>query len=106
MSGDNKAYHILAGAYKVGFYVQKDEYNAVLLTLIGSKLGNVECKQLVYSCPTKYTILEPTANNFIQNYIGRSDITFEDAILSDAYSDTLNTPILGDPNYNNMYNHG
>ncbi|WP_121543252.1 hypothetical protein [Candidatus Rickettsia colombianensi] len=76
----------------------------MLLTLIGSKLGNTECTQLVYSYPTKYTSFKSTVNNFIQNYIGQLNITFDDAILSAAYSDTLNTSMLGDPNYNNTYN--
>lgn len=106
MKGNNEACYILAKTYEIINRNPQYEYNSMLLILIGSKLGNTECTQLVYSYPTKYTSFESTVNNFIQNYIGRSDITFDDAILSAAYSDTLNTSILGDPNYNNMYNHG
>ncbi|ABV75309.1 Mannose-1-phosphate guanylyltransferase [Rickettsia akari str. Hartford] len=76
------------------------------LVLIGSKLGNTECTQLIDSYPTKYTSFEYTVNNFIQNYVGQSDITSDNAILSAACSDTLNIAILGDINYKNMYNQG
>ncbi|WP_341787546.1 hypothetical protein [Rickettsia endosymbiont of Cantharis rufa] len=106
MQGRHEACCILVKVNAIGFYQQKDEYSAVLLTLIGYKLGNQECQQFVAAAPTKYAFLEHTANYFVQNYIGRSDITFDDAILSSACSDTLNTSILGDPNYNNMYNLG
>ncbi|MCC8462659.1 MAG: hypothetical protein LN546_05855 [Rickettsia endosymbiont of Ecitomorpha arachnoides] len=106
MKGNNEACYILAKTYEIINRNPQDEYNSMLLILIGSKLGNTECTQLVYSYPTKYTSFKSTVNNFIQNYIGQSDITFDDAILSAAYSDTLNTSILGDQNYNNIYNHG
>ncbi|WP_410525707.1 hypothetical protein [Rickettsia endosymbiont of Ixodes pacificus] len=106
MKGNNEACYILAKTYEIINRNPQDEYNSMLLTLIGSKLGNTECTQLVYSYPTKYTSFESTVNNFIQNYIGQLNITFDDAILSAAYSDTLNTSMLGDPNYNNMYNPG
>lgn len=109
---DGEACRVLAERYKTGYskvigsQIKKDEYTANLLTLIGKNLGNENCIKIFNLSPTKYEILESTVNNFIQNYIGQSDITFDDAILSAAYSDTLNTSILGDPNYNNMYNHG
>ncbi|HJD59828.1 MAG TPA: hypothetical protein LFW20_04095 [Rickettsia endosymbiont of Omalisus fontisbellaquei] len=123
MQGNHEACLTLAKVYKLGFYVKKDEYTAILLTLIGYELENEQHKKAISACPIKckecekfknipvlsppeYEILKPTANNFICNYIGRSDITFDDAILLSACSDTLNTSILGDPNYNNMYNLG
>ncbi|BDU59702.1 hypothetical protein FLA4_01120 [Candidatus Rickettsia kotlanii] len=104
MKGNNEACYILAKTYEIINRNPQDEYNSMLLTLIGSKLGNTECTQLVYSYPIKYINFESTVNNFIQDYIGHLNVTFDDAILSAAYSDTLNTSMLGDSNYNNIYN--
>ncbi len=70
MKGNNEACYILAKTYGIINRNPQDEYNSMLLILIGSKLGNTECTQLVYSYPTKYTSFESTVNNFIQNYIG------------------------------------
>ncbi|WP_227780040.1 hypothetical protein [Rickettsia sp. Tenjiku01] len=89
MKGNNEACYILAKTYEIiNRNTLQDEYNSMLLTLIGSKLENTECTQLVYSYPIKYTNFESTVNNFIHNYIGQLNITFDDAILQ------LLTPIL------------
>ncbi|AXU07191.1 hypothetical protein [Rickettsia japonica] len=65
MKGNNEACYILAKTYEIINRNPQDEYNSMLLTLIGSKLGNTECTQLVYSYPIKYTNFESTVNNFI-----------------------------------------
>ncbi|MCZ6901579.1 MAG: hypothetical protein O7C59_02330 [Rickettsia endosymbiont of Ixodes persulcatus] len=47
MKGNNEACYILAKTYEIINRNPQDEYNSMLLTLIGSKLGNTECTKLV-----------------------------------------------------------
>ncbi|MGX6960410.1 MAG: hypothetical protein ACIPMY_04180, partial [Rickettsia endosymbiont of Pentastiridius leporinus] len=91
MNGDSEACFTLAKVYEIGFYNQpKEEYLTNLFTLLGHKLGNVECTNLFLSNPTRYEILENTANKFIINYVGKNQyISLEDAILNSAsYAET------------------
>ncbi|WP_395477140.1 hypothetical protein [Rickettsia endosymbiont of Pantilius tunicatus] len=108
MSKDVEAYYVLAKVYEIGFFnQQKDEYSSILLTLIGYKLGSRECKKIIESEPEKYSILEYTANNFIENYLGKNLPTcFDDAVLLAASplshcENISNSDVSGNENYFN-----
>lgn len=108
MQGNSEACYTLAKVYEVDFLTQsKDEYNSILLTLIGYKLGNIECKKIVESEPSRYEYLEYNANNFIKNYTENREVCFDDAVLLAAsplsYCETTsNSDVSGNENYFNQ----
>ncbi|MGI4752969.1 MAG: hypothetical protein ACRYE8_04525 [Janthinobacterium lividum] len=106
MQGNSDACYTLAKVYEIGFFNQpKDEYNSMLLTLIGYKLGNRDCRKIIESEPKKYTILEYTANNFIENYLGKNLLICLDDAISSAHLTSLYNSAISD-GYHNSYGNG
>ncbi|HJD56222.1 MAG TPA: hypothetical protein LFW21_06360 [Rickettsia endosymbiont of Pyrocoelia pectoralis] len=97
MQGDSNACYILAKIYEIGFYNQpKDNGMTNLLTLIGHKLGNIECTKIIQSNPAQYSIFENFADKFIASYAGKNQyIYFEDAVLNSTLPSYEESLILG-----------
>ncbi|HJD67665.1 MAG TPA: hypothetical protein LFV66_04370 [Rickettsia endosymbiont of Bembidion lapponicum] len=74
-------------------------------TLIGCKLGNRDCRKIIESEPSKYTILEYTANNFIENYLGKNLLICLDDAISSAHLPSLYNSAISD-GYDNSYGNG
>lgn len=106
MNKNTEDCYVLAKVYEIGFFNQpKDEYNSMLLTLIGYKLGNRDCRKIIESEPSKYTILEYTANNFIENYLGKNLLICLDDAISSAHLPSLYNSAISD-GYDNSYGNG